>query len=166
MSITNWFPWRRERSTELQKREALDPAEDFRRDMNRWFDEVWSRDFGLSPFSPEQAWSAFVPRVDVVESDKEITVTAELPGMEEEDIELQIRDNALVIRGEKEHHEEEKGRSIYRAERSYGYVQRSVPLPAEVDADKANAIYKNGVLTVTLPKLKPTQRKTISVKHG
>jgi len=166
MSITNWFPWRRERSTELQKREALDPAEAFRRDMNRWFDEVWSRDFGLSPFSSEQAWSDVVPKVDVVESDKEITVTAELPGMEEEDIELQIRDNALVIRGEKEHHEEEKGRNIYRAERSYGSVQRSVPLPAEVDADKANAVYKNGVLTVTLPKLKPTQRKKIPVKHG
>jgi len=166
MSITNWFPWRREKSAELQKREALDPVEAFRREMDRWFDEVWSRDFGLSPFSSEQAWSAFVPSVDVVESDKEVTVSAELPGMEEKDIELQIRDNTLVIRGEKEHHEEEKGRYVYRAERSYGSVQRSVPLPAEVDTDRASAIYKNGVLIVTLPKLKPTQRKTISVKHG
>ena len=166
MSITSWFPRRRERSTEPQKHEALNPAEALRREMNRWFDETWSRDFGLSPFLPEQTWSAFVPSIDVVESDKQIIVSAELPGMEERDIELQIRDNTLVIRGEKEHHEEEKGHNVYRAERSYGSVQRSVPLPAEVDAEKAGAIYKNGVLTVTLPKLKPTQKKTISVKHG
>lgn len=166
MSITDLLPWKREKSTDIQRGEPVDPIDALRHDMNLWFDRMFSREFGLSPLWPESRWSGFVPNVDVVESDKAITVTAELPGMEDSDIELQIRDNALVIRGEKEHRKEEKDRNVYRAERSYGSFQRCVPLPTEVDHEKADAVFKNGVLTITLPKLRPSKRKTIAVRRS
>jgi HSP20 family protein len=127
---------------------------------------MFGRDFGLSPFWSEQSWSGFMPNVDVVERDNEITVTADLPGMEEKNIELQIEDNVLVIRGEREHRKEEKRRDVYRSECCYGSFRRSVLLPAEVNADEASARYKKGVLTVKLPKISPTQRRKITVNHA
>lgn len=166
MSITDLLPWRREKKTEIQRREAQDPFDALRHDMNRWFDDVFSREFGLSPLWSEPSGSGFVPSVDVVESDTEVTVTVDLPGMEEKDIELQVEDDTLVIRGEREHRKEEKRRNVYRAERSYGSFQRSVLLPAEVDSDEASAFYKNGVLTVKLPKVAPSKRKKITVNRA
>jgi HSP20 family protein len=166
MSITDLLPWKREKATDIQRRQTQDPIELLRHDMNRWFDEVFDQGFGISSLWPEESWSGFVPSVDVVEGDREITVTADLPGLDEQDIELQIESNRLIISGEREQHQEQKRRNVYRTERSYGSFQRSVLLPAEVDADKANAVYKNGVLTVELPKVAPTQRKKITVKHS
>lgn len=166
MSITDLLPWKREKRTEIQRRDVQDPFESLRRDMNRWFDDVFTGEFGLSTTWPETSSSGFVPSVDVVEGETEVTVTADLPGMEEKDIELQIEDDALVIRGEREHRKEEKRRNVYRAERSYGSFQRAVMLPAEVNADEASAVYKNGVLTVKLPKVAPTQRKKITVNRA
>lgn len=166
MSITDLLPWKRENKSEIKKREASDPIDAFQRDMNRWFDEFFNPDFGLSRLSDESSWSGFVPSVDVSETDDEITVSADLPGLEKENIELQIQDNVLTIRGEREHHEETKERNVYRSERSYGTFHRSVRLPAEVDANKADAKYKNGVLTVKLPKPATSRQKKIRVNRG
>jgi HSP20 family protein len=92
------------------------------------------------------------PSVDVEETDKTYKVTAELPGLELKDVEVTLRDNALIISGEKrrEHKEEDGGRTY--AERSYGRFMRSIPLDTEVDADKVQANFKNGILAVELPK--------------
>ena len=166
MSITNLLPWKREKKAEVAERETADPLSTLQRDMNQWFDDFFSRDFGLAPLWSEETWSDFVPTVDVVESDNEITVTADLPGMEEKDIELQVEGNALLIRGEREEHTEEKDRNVYRSERRYGSFRRSVTLPTEVDSEKAEAVYKNGVLTVKLPKVATAKRKRINVSHA
>lgn len=164
MSLTNLIPWRRERSTRSEVVE--NPIELFQRDMNRLFDEFFGRSFGLAPMWGEEGIFTFSPRVDVVETDKEIKVSAELPGMDENDIELRLDDNVLTIRGEKKQEKEEKDKNYYRAERVYGTFQRAIVLPAEVDADKAEALFKNGVLTVRFPKTTESRAKKISIKRS
>jgi HSP20 family protein len=103
---------------------------------------------------------------DVVEGDKDYRITAELPGMSEKDIEIALVGDVLTLKGEKKEEHEEKGESRYVAERRYGTFQRSFALPEDVDAEKIAASFKNGVITVTLPKrpdAQPKQRK-IEVK--
>jgi HSP20 family protein len=133
--------------------------------MNRMFDDLF-RGPGLEPFGAfQKGWDAFSPRVDVVENEKEIKVSVELPGMEEKDIDVALGQRSLTISGEKRHQKEEKGHNYRRSERSYGSFKRSLPLSSEVDADKADAAFRNGVLTVTLPrKVKAETRKKITVK--
>jgi HSP20 family protein len=135
----------------------------FRQEMNRLFDNFF-RGFDIAPF--EKRFGAFSPRVDVKESDKEIKVSAELPGMEDKDIEVSLSKDTLTIKGEKKEEKEDKGKDYYHMERSYGSFSRVVPLPNEVDTDKAQAQFKKGLLTVTLPKTAKAIKETkkISVK--
>jgi len=95
-------------------------------------------------------------------------VTAELPGLEEEDVEVELSDEGLTIRGEKKQEQEERGEGYYRAERTYGAFQRFIDLPCEVDGEKAEAEFRNGILTVILPKRPEEQgnRKKIQIKRG
>ncbi|HMK44912.1 MAG TPA: Hsp20/alpha crystallin family protein [Dissulfurispiraceae bacterium] len=125
------------------------PVDLFRDEMNRLFDNFF-RGFDIEPFGGRIA--GFSPKIDVVETDAEIKVAAELPGMEEKDIDVSLTKDALSIRGEKKVEKEDKGKDFYRMERSYGSFSRTIPLPVEVDADKVLADFKKGVLTVTLPK--------------
>jgi HSP20 family protein len=108
----------------------------------------------------------FMPQVDVNEDEKQIKVTAELPGMDEKDIDVALSGNSLTIKGEKQEETEDKGRNYYRSERRYGSFHRVIPLSAEVDQDKAKADFKNGVLRITLPKTGEARkrRKKIDVK--
>lgn len=116
----------------------------------------------------------FAPRVDVSETDRELKVCADLPGLEDKDVEVKLTGNQLTIRGEKraEHEEKEgeegKDRYFHRIERSYGSFQRSIMVPFDVDAEKVEASFKNGVLTVTLPKPAQLQQqaKKIEVKSA
>lgn len=102
------------------------------------------------------------PATDVIDRDKDIQVRAELPGMNEKDIEVRLSDGLLTIHGEKkeEREEGEAGGNYYVAERRYGTFQRSLRIPEGIDADKVEATFKNGVLTVTLPKTKEAQERT------
>jgi HSP20 family protein len=131
-----------------------DPFTGFRREMDRLFDDFFSPAAeGRTFAAPAAAAAAAIhPSVDVDETEQAYTVTAELPGIAEQDIELNLRDNALTISGEKksERNEEQGGRRY--SERSFGRFQRTIPFPAEVDADKVQATCKDGVLTITLPK--------------
>jgi HSP20 family protein len=97
-----------------------------------------------------------MPKVDVAETSDEIRVTAELPGMKEDDVEVTLSDGGLVIQGEKRIEKEEKEKNYYRVERSYGKFHRSIPLPGKVDDKNVNASFQNGVLTITLPKAAPS----------
>jgi HSP20 family protein len=112
------------------------------------------------------ALGSFTPAINVAESDRDYKVTAELPGMDEQDIELSLHRDHLTIKGEKKQEHEEKGNGYHRVERSYGSFQRTVPLPQEVDADKVEANFQKGVLTITLPKLPEVQSgaKRIAIK--
>jgi len=95
---------------------------------------------------------ALTPHVDVTETDKEIVVEAELPGIDEKDVSLSLQDGVLMIRGEKKHEHDEEKENYRMMERRYGSFQRSVQLPDTVDEDKVEATFNNGVLKVSLPK--------------
>lgn len=155
------------RGKEVAARGAWSPFEALHREMDRLFDDV-TRGWGLTPlrFQEPARWTELTPRVDVAETENEIKVTAELPGMEEKDIELTLAGDALTLKGEKKAESEEKGKNYHRVERSFGSFQRVIPLPAEVDPAKAQAAFKKGVLTVTLAKTPAAkaQSKRIEVK--
>ncbi len=123
----------------------------------------------LTPWSNSEFWGEFSPRLNVAESDNEIEVTAELPGIDEEDIEITISQDVLTIKGEKKQEQEESEGNLYRMERRYGSFCRSIELPDDVvNVDEAQASYKNGMLTVLLPKYEEAQEtsRRIAVKAG
>lgn len=126
-----------------------DPFTSFRREIGRVFDDFFAPT--LDAATANTAGSLW-PSVDVHETDQAYKITAELPGLEEKDIEVNLRDNAVSISGEKrsEHKEEDGGRAY--TERSFGRFQRTIPLDAEIDADKVHASFKNGILAIELPK--------------
>ncbi len=137
----------------------------FRGEMDRLFDR-----FGVPSFpsffgaSPELSFT--VPAVDVTEDDKAYKIAAEMPGVEEKDIEVNVNEDTLVLKGEKRQEKEEKGKNTYVSERSYGSFQRTFALPEGVDRDKIAADFSKGVLTVTLPKTPESQKqqKKIAIK--
>lgn len=161
MAITDLIPWKKDESSVPVRREGeVGALLDFRNQMNRLFDEFFERPFGLSPFLGEAArFGGFAPSMDVSESDKEVTISAELPGMEAEDIHITLDSNVLTISGEKRAEKEEKEKNYYRVERSYGSFRRSIPLPDYVDENKIEATFKRGVLKVMLPKIPGAQKK-------
>ncbi|MFZ5998454.1 MAG: Hsp20/alpha crystallin family protein [Nitrospirota bacterium] len=139
------------------KRNGDDPFTMLQREMNDLFDNFF-RSFDFAPFGSRMG--EFTPRVDVSETDKEIKVSAELPGMDEKDIEVTLNKDSLTIKGEKKEEKEDKGKNYYRIERSYGSFSRTIPLPLEVETDRAEATFKKGVLTVTLPKTAKAIKET------
>ncbi len=163
MSMKNLVP-RFGRKPLPARREEADPFRDFQRQMNDLFADF----FGGYPLAergggPEWAPAAFTPRVDVAETDTEVKVSAELPGMDEKDISVELQDDVLILRGEKKSEQEEKGKNWFRREQSWGTFHRAVELPAGVDAGKAKAQFKKGVLTFTAPKRPEEQARRRAV---
>jgi HSP20 family protein len=107
-----------------------------------------------------------MPRIDVTESDQAIEVTAELPGLEDKDVQIAFTDDILTIRGEKKSEKEETDKNCYISERSYGSFVRSIQLPSGIDPAKIEANIDKGVLTVKVPKPAPTVTKKIEVKKA
>lgn len=123
-------------------------------------EEMWRRPFSLSERFPFEAGE--FPSLDISEDEKQIAVKAELPGVDPKDIEITVSQGRLIIKGEKKFEDEEKKDNYHVIERSYGSFQRSVSLPAEVDENKVKANYKDGILTLTMPKSQKS--KTVKVK--
>jgi HSP20 family protein len=120
------------------------------RDMNRLFDDML-RDFGQGTFGGTgQSSLANWPSVEITEADNEVRVTAEMSGMDEKDVEVLMDDGVLVLRGEKRSETEDKDRRF--SERFYGRFERRIPLGNEIDQEKINARFKNGLLTITMPR--------------
>lgn len=140
----------KENKAELKQEEGRPFFYSFQQEMNRLFDE-FRRDFGTRQTWPEP-FSEFHTKLDVKDCEKQIEVTAELPGVEAKDIELTFNKGNLVLKGEKKSEKEESDKNYYRMERRYGSFYRVIPLPTEVQEDKAEATFKNGVLKITLPK--------------
>jgi HSP20 family protein len=150
------------------------PFESLRREVDRLFEDFqlgsWRSPFGRSLFDVQPFWRGEVgwgkaPAVDIVEKEKVYEITAELPGMDESNIDVKFSDGTLTIKGEKRDEKEEK-KNYCLSERRYGSFQRSFGVPDGVDADKIEANFKNGVLTVTLPKTEQAQKteKKIAIK--
>lgn len=169
MSIKDLVPklGRKEERMPVRRKDE-DSLLSFQREMNRLFDD-FLRGFDLAPASFD--WgddglskTMFSPRVDVSETGTDVKVSAELPGMEEKDVTVELGDDVITIRGEKKEEHEDKGKNWYRKEQSYGSFHRAIPLPASVDGEKAKARFRRGKLTVTIPKRKEDQAKRRSIR--
>lgn len=139
------------------------PAVSLQREMNRLFDDFFGRDFGIESFRGPGQW---VPALDVSETDKAVVVKAELPGLDAKDVEVSLTGSVLTLRGEKKEEKEQKTKNYHRVERSYGLFERAVQLPCAVKSDQTQATFKNGVLTVELPKSEEARSKSVQIKTG
>ncbi|MHB0947301.1 MAG: Hsp20/alpha crystallin family protein [Sedimentisphaerales bacterium] len=133
--------------------------------MNRTFDDFF-RGFDIEPFGALVAESTFMPQMNISEDEKEITVSAELPGIDEKDLDISITKEALVIKGEKKTETEDKKKDYHRIERSYGSFCRTIALPENIDDGKSVAELKKGVLKITIPKtaVAQPQKRKLEVK--
>jgi HSP20 family protein len=188
MSVKKWIPWnwfKNEeegvgRSVSVQRGSAPErghalssPIEQIHREVDRLFDQAF-RGFGLAPFEfnrplpPRVNDGMLKPTLDLGATDKEYTITVEIPGVDEKDIRLEIVNDTLSIQGEKKQENEEKGKNYYRMERSYGSFQRMLSLPEDAEQDGVTATFKKGVLTVTMPRkaLSNADVKQIVVKRA
>jgi HSP20 family protein len=153
MAMRDLVPWRRSRDVSVRRGE-VSPFLTLHREMNRLFDDVF-RGFDLTPFGPDR-WLDRVggnwhwPNIELSETDKEIKVTAELPGLDEKDVDVELSNGVLSISGEKKSESEDKDQRF--SERYYGRFERRIPVE-DVDEDKVSASFKKGLLTVILPKL-------------
>ena len=143
------------------KKESLEhPLSSLRDEMNRLFDSFWRGEFLPERFG----FTREFPKVEVTETDEEVIVRAEIPGLEAEDIDLSIQGDVLTIKGEKKEEKEEKEKESYRREVHYGAFTRGVRLPSSVDVEKVEAECKKGVLKITLGKIESEKTKKIVVK--
>jgi HSP20 family protein len=147
MSVIRWTPFR-ELST-VQDR------------VNRLFEDVMKNPYRADEGLASAAWA---PAVDIYETDKEIVLKAELPEMQEKDIDIKVEDNVLSITGERRMEKEVKEENYHRIERAYGSFNRSFTLPRTVDREGIKAAYKDGVLRVALPKREETKPKQIKIE--
>ena len=138
------------------------------RDIDRWFDDVRRRLHFPSLWGGERWWptevEVQVPALDVYETDEEVVLKADMPGLSKDQIEVNLSDSTLTVTGEKKKEAEVKEEHYYRSERSFGSFTRTVHLPAEVKAAEAKATFKDGVLEVRLPKTEAARRKAVKVK--
>jgi HSP20 family protein len=147
-------------------RRAMSPFEE----MDRLFSRMMGRPFGAGLMDPFRAeWPSLqmeLPRVDVIDRDKEVVIRAEIPGVARENLDVTMSENSITFRGSTRH-EEEKEEGEYRYhETSRGEFCRTIPLPADVDRDKARAKHKDGIVELVLPKVKTSQRRKVEVEKG
>jgi HSP20 family protein len=157
----------------VRARHESEPLHRLRQEVDHLFDNFLTgfprSMFDVEPFwRREPAWDT-LPAVDLIDKDKSFQITAELPGMTENDVEVRLANGVLTIQGEKKEEKEEKKKDYYLSERRYGSFQRSFQVPESVDVDKIDATFKSGVLAVTLPKkadavAKPAKKIPVSAK--
>jgi HSP20 family protein len=141
----------------MKKWEPFRELVTMRDDMDHLFDVF----FGAPTQVMEDLWR---PSIDIEENNGNLMVRAEIPGMDKKDIKVVVKDDVLTISGERKREDETKDKTFHRIERSYGQFRRMIRLPAQVDADKVKATYKDGVLNVTLPKPESMKPKHIDVE--
>jgi HSP20 family protein len=140
----------------------LEPFHWLRREIDTLFDNAWGTSRLQPNLSSYEKDFPFVPDVDITETDYEFTISVDLPGIEEKDINVEVHDNILRISGEKRAESEQKGKSFYRIERMSGYFERSIQLPTSISDENIQAKLKNGVLTITFAK---SAESTNKAKH-
>ena len=155
MAVTDLIPWKKSDNRLALRQREIDPFSTLREEIDQIFSRMLGDWTGRNLFNT--GMRTFMPTVDIKETGKEIRVTAELPGLDQKDLNVSMLDGMLTIKGEKrEEHEDDKGET-YRCECRYGAFERMVQLPAEVDINNVRASFKRGVLKITLPKTKEAQ---------
>lgn len=155
---------------EVQKVEparTLSPFEEMERLFEGYFPRGWMHPFHWERPSWGELAAPFegkTPRVDIVDRDNELVVKAELPGVDKKDLDISMTENTVTIKGSTSHEEKEEKGDYYRSEMSRGSYSRTLALPSDVEADKAKAKFKDGVLELTLPKLKKAKRRSVKVE--
>ena len=163
LNMRDLIPWRSDRTPSTERRDGGSPLETLHRDIDRLFDDMW-RGFDRPVFGSMGG----LPSVEVAEDEGEYRVSAELPGMDEKDVEVILRDGTLTIRGEKKAETSEKKEGYTYSERSYGTFERTFPLAGDVKSDEVHADFHNGILTVSLPKTDEARKRyrKIPVTNG
>ncbi len=141
----------------LAKWDPFKELSSLREDMERLFDSFFGR------FPVVRGEGVWTPVVDIEETDDDIIVTAEIPGLNKDEIKITSTGNTLTISGERKREKEEKGKTYHRIERSYGKFVRTISLPVEVDPDRTKATYKDGLLKIVLPKPESKRPKEITI---
>jgi len=150
----------------VQPARALSPFEEMERLFEGYFPRGWMRPFGWERPSWGELTAPFegkMPRVDVIDRDEELIVKAELPGVDKKDLDVSVTENTVTIKGSTSHEEKEEKGDYHRSEMSRGTYSRTLTLPTDVEADKAKAKFKDGVLELSLPKMKKAKRHSIKV---
>jgi HSP20 family protein len=151
MSVRDILPWR-QRTRDIEGSDVLDPFSRMHREMDRLFEDMFPASGRLS-FSPGFRTKVdLMPSLDVSETDESLEVSADLPGMDTDDVSVTLNDGMLTISGERKEEKEEKEKNYYRSERSYGSFVRRLALPFAVDEDHIQARFDKGVLKIVLPK--------------
>ena len=127
--------------------------------MDRLFDDAFTR-----PLSPRDTWSMTTPAIDMYQTDNDVVVKASIPGIKAEEVQINITGDILTLKGEVKQEEERKDKAWHVREHRYGSFERSVALPTSVKSDKAEAVFENGILTITLPKADEAKPRTINIK--
>ena len=144
-NLTRWEPAREM----MTLREAMD----------RLFDDAFTR-----PLSIRDGWSMATPAIDMYQTDNEVVVKASIPGIKAEDVQINVTGDVLTVKGEVKQENEQKDRAWHIREQRFGSFERSIALPTDVKSDKAEAVFENGILTITLPKADEVKPKTINIK--
>ena len=144
-NLTRWEPVREM----MTLREAMD----------RLFDDAFTR-----PLSVRDGWSMSTPAIDMYQTDNEVVVKASIPGIKAEEVQINITGDVLTLKGESKHEDERNDRAWHIREHRFGSFERSVALPTAVKTDRAEAVFENGVLTITLPKADEVKPRTINIK--
>ncbi|MDQ7784140.1 MAG: Hsp20/alpha crystallin family protein [Desulfomonilaceae bacterium] len=152
--MSELIPW----GTREETRPSL-----FRTKFFREFDDLMSRFFGEEQFFTER-WPGFHPAIDISETDDEIVVKGEIPGIDPKDMDISLTGRVLSIKGEKKEEKEEKQEGTYRKERRFGSFSRSFTVPSEIREDKIEAKFDNGVLTIRLPKKETAKKTSIKIE--
>ena len=157
MAVRDLIPWNRGRELAVRRGEEINPFLALHREVNRLFDNVF-RGFEVNSFGDERVSGRGLswPNIEVSETTNDLKVTAELPGLDEKDVQVELTNGVLAIKGEKKTETEDKDRLF--SERTYGRFERRIPVE-DVDPDKVSASFKNGVLTVAMPKLPQAHSK-------
>jgi HSP20 family protein len=160
---------RAESAVPTRREDVRDSLSVLRERMDRMMDEFFTG-FSVMPFPRwdirpfEWRMSSFSPSIDIKDEENQIRVEAELPGMTEKDVDISLTRDSLVITGEKKLETEEKERDYYRMERAYGSFQRTIPLPIDVEQDRVEATFKNGLLSIVLPKSQEAIKKARKIE--
>ncbi|NWF61963.1 MAG: Hsp20/alpha crystallin family protein [Fischerella sp.] len=153
MPITLWRPFR-----DIERWQPFQEIENLQRQMNRLFDRLMPSGDGGG------AGITFVPSAEMEETDDAVHLRLEIPGLEAKDLDVQVMEDSVAISGERKSQTKVEEKGIVRSEFHYGKFERVIPLPTHVQTDKVQAEYKNGILTLTLPKSEEDKRKVVKVK--